>query len=692
MKNLKIAIVLGLIFFFIGLVTLPGYGINWDTINHLPRGQAYLNYFLTRQTDYSNLTEKNIYPQDPKSLFISERDRSSYRSMYQNSQTPFTWYLENDGNGHPPLSDTLAAFFNYIFFQKLHLINDIDSYRVYSIFLASVLIGLIFWWISKIYSKLAGFVASLVLGIYPLFWSEIHFNSEKDVPETVYWSLLLFCVYQGVTKKSVNWILISGIFFGLALGTKLNVIFVFLAIGLWLLSILTKNWKKGWSFRVFVKDYGSVFLSGVMAVIIGVLIFFTTWPYLWDDPVNKILGVLSFYKEIGIEENPNRAYLTIFNINTYPFLWILYTTPINILVLFIIGFIRLIKKSFSKVDRVSALFLIWFLVPILRVSAPGATIYGGVRQIMEFIPALAIICGIGAKVLYDFLVNRKFGQKALLKLIALAVIFISFIPITIKLIQIHPNENVYFNELIGGLLGAKEKQIPAWGNSFGAAYRQGIIWINDNAPKNSRVAFARELVPNVPVIWLRPDLELHNSHRSGYLKKGEYVIGLTHQGTENSSYFDRYLSRILSPVYEVKVDNVAILKVWKNDLEHTKSDYLKESEIVDYVIDKKKDGILIDLKNNYRLSKLEMDFEVKDCSNLTSGEVKLSANGQDWMSLAGKMPKEDWSVPKILDQPTKNHVIVPFAGDEGRYIKINITPEDACMKNVTDINILYFNP
>src|SRR5258708_3279239 len=120
-------------------------------------------------------------------------------------------------------------------------INDIDSYRLYGITLASFLVGLIFYWVSKVYGLFSGAVASLTLALYPLYWSESHFNTEKDVPETVYWSFFVFALWKGITEKKIKWILISGIFFGLALGTKFNILFSFLVIIPWFITYIIFN-------------------------------------------------------------------------------------------------------------------------------------------------------------------------------------------------------------------------------------------------------------------------------------------------------------------------------------------------------------------------------------------------------------------------------------------------------------------
>src|SRR5258706_13418980 len=163
---LKTACILGIIFLVVGIFTLKNYGINWDTINHLTRGQAYLHYFLTGHENYSDLPKFVTYFQDPTKLAPMT---TQVRSFYKNSEADFKWMMQYDGYGHPPLSDILSSAFNIVLFQKLRIINDIDAYHVYGVFMASALIALIYYWISKVYGRVAGLVATLSLGLYPLF-------------------------------------------------------------------------------------------------------------------------------------------------------------------------------------------------------------------------------------------------------------------------------------------------------------------------------------------------------------------------------------------------------------------------------------------------------------------------------------------------------------------------------------------
>lgn len=693
MRNFYTPILLGIIFFIAGILTLPHYGINWDTINHLPRGQAYLHFFLTGKRDFSDLPrffdgyqkKGQWYWQNPSSLSIdTDIPNNAFPrvSLYQKAGFDFNYLIENDG-GHPPLSDILSSLFNVVLFQKLGLVNDIDSYRVYGIVLAAALIGLLFFWVSKLYGKLAGFVAALSLGIYPLFWSEAHFNTEKDIPETVYWSFFLFAVWKGITGRSWKWILVSGIFFGLALGTKFNIVFIPFVIIPWVLFVILH--KKLFNINLNFLNKNKIFLSSLfIAPILGLLIFIATWPYLWADPIERIGNVVEFYKGIGLTKSIDVRFLGSFGVNTYPIQWIAYTTPLGILFFALIGLVYGLYRYIKLKDLNVVLFFLWISVPIARITWPGTTVYGGIRQIMEYVPALAIFSGLGALALIQIAKQLRISSVVVTLLILLA-----FVPTIFRLISIHPNENVYFNTLIGGLSGAKERNFPAWGNSFGAAYRQGVVWLNDNAEQGAKVAYAHELIPNIPRIFLRQDLDLYNRNRSGALRGGEYTITLTYQGTEDRTYYDSYLNRFFEPVYEAKVDGVAVLKIWKNDIEHTKPNFINQAIINNVKIEQEEHSIRIDLGKVYSLSMLKAIYGEKNCAALISAYSQVSVDGINWGRLPGTMPDEDWNVTAYGAQPKKGEFIQPFAAERARYINYIIDPKDACLKNIQSLEVFH---
>ncbi|MEK7526570.1 MAG: glycosyltransferase family 39 protein [Patescibacteria group bacterium] len=693
LTRLKIALLLGGTFFVFGLITLPHYGINWDTINHLPRGQAYLRYILTRKTNYNDLPTlyydwnvRQQWPnQNPDSLAIDTSlpaGEQAERSFYQLSAADFTYFINKDGDGHPPLSDILSSAFNSVLFGRLRLINDIDAYRVYGVFLASCLVGLIYYWVSKEYGKVAGFFASLSLAIYPLFWAESHFNNEKDIPETVFWSFMFFSIWQAIVRKSKRWLLVSGIFFGLALGTKFNILFSVLAIAPWLLIYKLKEfWQGDRQLGKFFKANLWIIGFGVLAIIIGLAIFFGSWPYLWDDPMNKVATVFGFYKNIGTTTGADPRFVGKWIINTFVIQWIVYTTPLPILFFSFLGMLAVLFSIKKDKNLTGVLFALWLFVPIARASLPNVSTYGGVRQLMEYIPALSIFSGIGVASFYKLALSR------VNKYLVLLVVFVPFVWTITTLVKIHPNENVYFNEIIGSLSGAKDKEFPYWGFSFGSPYRQAASWLYKNAEKDATVAFTYDLIPNLPRIWLRQDLNMHNSNRSGYLMKGEYAVGLVYAGTKDRSHYEQYLENLLEPVYEVKVDGVAILKIWKNDKQYLKRP-LTEAKIKTKMT-KTEAGLRFEFPDTVSLSRLEIDYSENNCKPLISGLVRTSIDSNNWKMVPGVLP-DDWRITGIGEQPSNGKYIEPFVGQKAKYMDLLLDPVDTCLKNVQKFDVYYF--
>lgn len=679
--NSKIAFLLGLLFFAIQIITLPDYGINWDTINHLPRGQVYLHYFLTGNKTFNDLGPYLKYWQKPEDLKPSSelKDiKGTLRSYYENEAFDFNWLMEIDGAGHAPLSDILSSVFNKIFFSNLRLVNDIDAYRIYGVLLASILVGLVYYWVSILYGGFAGIISSLSLALYPLFFSESHFNTEKDIPETAFWSLFIYSIWNGFTKKSWKWILASGVFFGLALGTKLNIMFSVLVFGPWLVIYLGK--------KILDKQNLRLIMFGALAFLIGLLIFYGTWPYIWQDFITGTIRFFGFYKLLGSGyNNLDPRFLGPFNLNFYPVIWIIYTTPIIILALAFAGIIGIIKNYVYDKDRKSdihsgtdkystgILFLLWLLIPILRVITPHAGIYGGVRQLMEYIPALAIISGIGAKTILDY------SKSLVWKRVVVSTIAFCLVMVGYTLYKIHPNQNVFFNKIIGGLSGAKEAKIPSWGNTFGAGYRQGFKWLNENAEKDSKAVFAHELMPNAPLIWIRPDIKFYNTARSGFLKRGEYAISLTYDGTIGASYYDAYLENFLNPVYSSDVDGVSVVKVWKNDIEHTKDQYKKQSNINNIAWSRTNDGVITDLKGIYSLSHFQIIYGAAKCDESITGKVFISLDGKFWNAIAEVIPTG--AIPAAGQQPSKNNLYFPFLGEKARFIKVVMDSSNSCLSS-----------
>ena len=138
----------------------------------------------------------------------------------------------------------------------------------------------------------------------------------------------------------------------------------------------------------------------LLAMMIVSLVFIYFWPFLWQDPIKNFMDAVIYYKGIGTGSNIFPGYQLPAGFNSYPLIWILTTTPPWILFLSLLGVLASFIKWKDK-DKTPSLWLLWLVIPILRVSVPKSSIYGGVRQIFEYIPAMALLAAYGAKFILD---------------------------------------------------------------------------------------------------------------------------------------------------------------------------------------------------------------------------------------------------------------------------------------------------
>lgn len=705
-KEIILILLIPILFLIIATTVLKDYGFNWDEPFHFMRGQAYLNFFLTGKKDYSSLPvyprlsrecpewakgKCNISPggatdvlsSESKSPIYEEAIKSLYpqgwfkiwRSMYQHDTYDFNSIIESEG-GHPPLNDILAAFTNHVVFQRLHLLGDVEAYHFFEVLSSFLIVLGISFFVYREFGVFPAVVAGISLASYPLFFSESHFNI-KDPPEAAFFGLTIILFYFGIVKNNWKLIIVSAVFSAFALGTKFNALFLAPILGAWLvfhlITLLIAKRRGAISKRDFRKFLPLVFsLIVYPAITLG--IFYALWPFLWNDTLVNLNKVISYYKQIGTSVPGEMAPFIVKGWNTYPIIWIIYTTPIPILFLSTVGFVQSLFKTL-KGNGLSLLVLLWFMVPILRVSWPNMVIYGGVRQIMEYIPPMAILAGIGAGWLIDFVKKVSMGKRSAANFARLLVVA-SLLFVVLEMVRIHPNENVYFNQLIGGLSGAKAKNIPSWGNTYGNVYLQGVNWLNENAEPNAKLGLAVCTMGNIPKLRLRTDIDFYNGNYSGPNREGEYEIEMDFDWWPKRFYSFQYLDVFLEPVYVVKVDGVPLLKIWKNDLAHTKEGFKEEKIYVEKSVDYSKNRMLIDIGREIFLTGVKINHASSGCEPVKDGFVALSLDNIKWERELDPLASQIPPVDKEFDKDT---FVFLFPARKSRYILIDALAVNSCL-------------
>ncbi len=679
-KNLLISLIIPLVFLIYALITINNYGINWDEPYHYRRGQSFLQYFLTGKKDYSNIpkytplrgdSDNPDFRNSQKNLEEVQKnpslsDPNFRRSFYQDDSWNGEFFIDLETSyGHPALNGDMAAVFNKIFYQKLGIIGDLESYRVFIILSVSLATIFIAIFMVKEYGLFESIVSTLAFASYPLLLGEQHFNI-KDPVETAFYTITVLSAYLGVKKNKLSWLLISSLFFGLAMSTKFNILFSIVPIGVWFIYFLYRNSAK-LNQKILTRN---IVITAVVAPLLALGIMYLSFPTLWKNPVAGFEHIIKFYLEVGYPKTEILGYSYFGFFNSFPIIWIFYTTPPIILALFLSS-ILLFKKIINK-NGLVLLLLVWIAVVIGRNSLFGALSYGGVRIIMEFITPLALLSGIAAGYLI------KINKTKTFHLLSAIIILGSFIPTLIKLVKIHPNENVYFNFLIGGLKGAEEKNIPYWGDSYGNAYYSGILWLNSNAEKGAKVSVPVGLTGNIPRFKLRPDIAVSPFYWSGLKHDGEYLIELTYNYEQRNWFALKYLNQAMVPVYEIKVDGVAIAKVWKNDTSHLKEEFKSTKDIKASITpDRNRKTLKITLPAEEKIMIVKLTLPTKSCSQLKTGYVTTSSDDKNWLR-----EKEDIATDQQNRQELKKlspHYEYLFVATKAKYIVFNTDSPDNCL-------------
>jgi hypothetical protein len=300
----------------------------------------------------------------------------------------------------------------------------------------------------------------------------------KDFPLMVLYTLTLIAFHAAYEKGSIRGIVGAGALWGLALATKANALFL---PGIPLLLIFVAELPETWCGR-----RSRLWAACGAALGLGVAVMIAVWPYLWADPLGRLLKNFDYILYRG-------SYTTAEPIS--PLQAVLQTTPLVFLVLVVVGLLAAVPRLRRR-DRTAWLPVLWIVVSMSRYLHPDAVNFDGVRHFLELFPALAILAGWGGAWLIRKIVRwvarrlpERDGVEARwgmgLKALLVGVVLL---PGVGTILGTHPFQICFWNGLVGGYGGAYEKGLPQASDYWGMSYRLGIDWLNDHAPPGSYLA------------------------------------------------------------------------------------------------------------------------------------------------------------------------------------------------------------
>lgn len=405
----------------------------------------------------------------------------------------------NINHEHPSLMKSLFGLSWLFLHEKWHLIRSESlAFR-----LPGMLFGGLGLWITHLFGHRAfgprvGLVAALLLALMPRVFYHAHLDCF-DVPVMTMWVVVLYAYWRS-TSGSLAWAVATGALWGLALETKHNAWFVpFLVVTHYVLSrgdAIVSDVRRG---RFPLP------MSLVMMALLGPLIFWALWPWMWFDFLRTPDGRPGRLAEyVGFHTNHayyNMEYLG-FNWFRPPFprsyAWgmIAFTVPGITLALAALGlavhFLRGLRelpwvRGRSDDERRGTLLLVGmgFLVPLAPWFSSKTPIFGGTKHWFPAYPFLALMAGLGFAYVLRRLEENLAGRVRDPRVLGLALGALVALPPLWQTAHSHPFGLSNYTPLAGGTPGSADLGLNRqfWGFTTGSL----APWFNTHAPPSAGV-------------------------------------------------------------------------------------------------------------------------------------------------------------------------------------------------------------
>jgi 4-amino-4-deoxy-L-arabinose transferase-like glycosyltransferase len=302
-----------------------------------------------------------------------------------------------------------------------------------------------------------------------------------DLPAATMWFICAYAYWRALdARKPWRAALLVGVLFGLFLATKLQSFFLPFALSahaFWL-------WARS-RFRTFPNIRPLVAMA-----VVGPLVCWGSWPYLWHDTWAHLRKYLAFHAS---HVNYNFEYLG-HNYNNPPFpitepLGMLLTTaPVVLLALAAAGIATLARSPRRRDARATRAWLLLVgLVPILPFMSGHTPIFGATKHWLATMPCLAICAGVAVQAIVAALPAElgRASSRLVQGAVMAGVLALAVVPAAVETARSHPYGLSHYNALVGGAPGGADLGMNRqfWGYS-----PQGLFaWMNANLPQGARV-------------------------------------------------------------------------------------------------------------------------------------------------------------------------------------------------------------
>lgn len=478
---------------------------------------------------------------------------------------------------HPGLAKSLFAL-SWLAHQKWDLFpTDSMAFRFPGMVSAGLLLWLIYIFGARVFGRQAGAFAAAAYALMPRPFYHAHLDCF-DVPIVLATTFTIYAYWRSLTSRT--WAVWVGIAWGLALATKHNswvLPGIFLIHFVWMTMGNRRLRRAGKAMPSNVSRRPWWMLS---MALLGPPIFVATWPWLWSD---ELLARFGWYVRFHVSHvYYDMAY---FGTNyfqppfpiSYPFVMTLFTVPLVLLVLCVMGIGMRLRAMLpvSLAERLwprgtvtpdpaftDVLLMGCLLAPILMIALPSSPIFGGTKHWFPAYPFVALYAGLG---FWQTVRAFRYGLGSRLpaaRVTAPALASVAaLLPAAIETIHSHPFGLSHYTFVAGGVPGAADYGMNRqfWGFTTGSL----TDFFTEQMPEGGTVF----LCDTTAQAWemLRRDGKIPPNIRGTFdLAGADYVmVHIEHHFVE-VDYQAWAAFGITQPAHVLTYDGVPIVTVYEN--------------------------------------------------------------------------------------------------------------------------------
>lgn len=377
------------------------------------------------------------------------------------------WDVDRYYNPHPPLYKAAMAVTDGLFGRWL----DVPaSYRLSSLLMFGLLVGLVAAWTARLTRPAAGLAAGLALLLMPRVLGHAHIGAT-DLPLTLFWFVATMGVALFVREGGRRWLLLAAVAWGLGLATKFTAFLLPVPLAIWVALYARTA-------RTFTALVGGAALAVLVAVLVN--------PAAWPDPLGYQVRLIS--ESLSREDYvpistyyAGRSYL--FDVPWHhAAVMTAATLPVATIALVLVSLKTVLRRGATRPLALLCVLQVAFWWILL--ALPDSPNHDGVRLWLPMFPFVAVMAGIGFGVLAGAVARRFEAARARGALLLLGALF--FLPSLLGTLRAAPHYLAYYGETVGGAAGAEKRGMEAtyWFDAVTASFRD---YVNRTLPARARV-------------------------------------------------------------------------------------------------------------------------------------------------------------------------------------------------------------